>query len=198
MVVWWVSQKHQWCTPLYTEPKGREVLCKQLQEHDEWGNGHIGEWSGDIQSSVDNRATWTLGPNANDQFAVVLVVCLWKYPIEQTRSQTTEIEEKFPSLVTTWEFVSRVVRSMVERVGKTWGCSCNCLTMSLPDISLQNSPVPNVTRGVSLLAIIMLTPQLKHQDCQIDTLETRSHIPSGNMVSTLWGQTTLDHNVPSN
>ena len=29
------------------------------------------------------------------------------------------------------------------------------------------------------------------------TLGTRTHIPSGHMVSTLWGQTTLDHNVPS-
>ena len=28
-------------------------------------------------------------------------------------------------------------------------------------------------------------------------LGTRTHIPSGHMVNTLWGQTTLDHNVPS-
>ena len=28
-------------------------------------------------------------------------------------------------------------------------------------------------------------------------LGTRTHIPSRHMVSTLWGQTTLDHNVPS-
>ena len=29
-------------------------------------------------------------------------------------------------------------------------------------------------------------------------LGTRTHIPSGHMVNTLWGQTTLDHNVHSN
>ena len=29
------------------------------------------------------------------------------------------------------------------------------------------------------------------------SLGTRMHIPSGHMVNTLWGQTTLDHNVPS-
>ena len=32
---------------------------------------------------------------------------------------------------------------------------------------------------------------------QLITLGTRTHIPSGHMVSTLRGQTTLDHNVPS-
>ena len=42
--------------------------------------------------------------------------------------------------------------------------------------------------------------RLKERMGQVGALALgmRTHIPSGHMVSTLWGQTTLDHNVSSN
>lgn len=39
--------------------------------------------------------------DTNNKLAVVSVVCLWKDSVEQTGSQTIEIEQKFPCFVAT-------------------------------------------------------------------------------------------------
>ena len=64
-------------------------------------------------------------------------------------------------------------------------------------ILIQASTIPGfVPFAISTSQCCVPSKGLPHRAFH-PSLGTRTHIPSGYMVSTLWGQTTLDHNVSS-
>ena len=81
--------------------------------------------------------------DANDKLAIVSIVRLRKNPVEEVGSQTIEIKEELPHFVATGDFFSQISRRTVKGMGEIQSGICNCLAMSLPDISFQHSPLPD-------------------------------------------------------
>ena len=135
------------------------LVVEKLELKDLLGEKFVGELEllvGDL-SLVDDMDT-------NNQLTVVSIVCLWEYPIEQTGSQTIEVQKEFPGLVSTQNFVSQIVRCMVEGMGETGSSICGGLAVCCPDVSLQHSPLPNIIR-VTFLTAVAITKQVKHESC---------------------------------
>ena len=95
------------------EPFGFSLIIKKLELEDPLEETFVGEFEllAGNPALVDDA-------DADDQLAVVSVVYLREYPIEEAGSQTVEIEKVFPSLVATRDLFSRVTRCTVERTGE--------------------------------------------------------------------------------
>ena len=80
--------------PNKMEPFGLSLIIKKLEFEDPLKKKFVGEFELLPRDTalVDNA-------DRNNQFAIVLIVRLWNYPVEEAGSQAVEIVEKFPSLV---------------------------------------------------------------------------------------------------
>src|SRR5882762_10356713 len=88
--------------------------------------------------------------NRSHELAEMCPVLVRKYSEEDARTKSKYMDEKFPCFVPTRDLLCRVTWWSVKRSVQVRGC-CNLLPMSLPSLSLKNSPIP------CLFAIWMVT-----------------------------------------
>src|SRR5882762_4186352 len=89
--------------------------------------------------------------NGSHKLAEMCPVLVWKYSEEDARTKSKYIDEKFPCFVPTRDLLRRVTWWSVKRSRQVRGCRCDLLSVSLPSLSLKNSPIP------CLFAIWMVT-----------------------------------------
>ena len=100
-----------------------------------------------------------------------------------------DAEKHHQEVLTTTNVIEDAIQKNNVIFGEKWEMTHDRIDHRSEDIRLLKN------RIVDLEALSGLQ-QNALQSCQ-NTLGTRTHIPSEHMVNTLWGQTTLDHNVPS-
>ena len=113
----------------------------------------------------------------------------WRAHMTQICHIEADAEKHQQEVLTTTNVIQDAIEKNNVIFGEKWEMAHDCINRRSEEVCLLKN------RVVDLEALSGLQ-QNTLQSCQ-NTLGTRTHIPSEHMVNTLWGQTTLDHNVPS-